>query len=484
LNTSASESAYNRNFPHASEDLAATISTFEQIQEELNYQQARDVLRDIVETLDLQPQEKAGLEAEISDLTGMLDKLERSVIHIAVFGMVGRGKSSVLNALVGQQVFTTGPLHGVTQNATAVNWQIPELEADLQRITLTGSGNSQVELIDTPGIDEIEGEERETLARQVATQVDLILFVIAGDMTKVEFEALSRLREVGKPIVLVFNKIDQYPDSDRLAIYHKIRDERVQQLVSPDEIVMVAASPLVSEAVRRPDGSLGVVKRVGNPQVDELKLKILEILHREGKSLVALNTMLYAGEINERVVQRKMAIREENANQIIWKAVIAKALVVALNPITVIDLVTGAAVDLSAILTLSRLYGIPMTQPGALRLLQQIALSMGGISASELLANLGLSSLKSLLGISAPITGGASLAGYASVAIAQASVAGVSTYAIAQVTKTYLANGASWGPDGPKAVVNKILSTLDEKSIISRIEQELRAKLYQRSQRT
>nr|WP_245915971.1 GTP-binding protein [Merismopedia glauca] len=458
------------------------MSSFEQIQEELNYQQARDVLRDIVETLDLQPQEKAGLATEISDLTGMLDKLERSIVHIAAFGMVGRGKSSVLNALVGQQVFTTGPLHGVTRDATAVTWQIPELEADLQRITLTGSGNSQVELIDTPGIDEVEGEQREILARQVATQVDLILFIIAGDMTKVEFEALSRLREAGKPMLLVFNKIDQYPDSDRLAIYQKIRDERVQQLLSPAEIVMVAASPLVAEAVRRPDGSLGVIRRVGNPQVGELKLKILEILHREGKSLVALNTMLYAGEINERVVARKMAIREENAHQIVWKAVIAKALVVALNPITVIDLVTGAAVDLSAILTLSRLYGIPMTQPGALRLLQKIALSMGGISASELLANFGLSSLKSLLGIAAPVTGGASLAGYASVAIAQASVAGVSTYAIAQVTKTYLANGASWGPDGPKAVVNKILSTLDEKSIISRIEQELRAKLYSRNQ--
>jgi GTPase len=481
LNTSASESADNRNFTEVNEDLGNTISTFEQIQEELNYQQARDVLRDIVETLDLQPQEKAGLETEISDLTGMLDKLERSIIHIAVFGMVGRGKSSVLNALVGQQVFTTGPLHGVTRDARAITWQIPEVEADLQRITLTGSGNSQVELIDTPGIDEIEGEEREILARQVATQVDLILFVIAGDMTKVEFEALSRLREAGKPIVLIFNKIDQYPDRDRLAIYEKIRDERVQQLVSPNEIVMIAASPLVAEAVRRPDGSLGVIKRVGTPQVDELKLKILEILHREGKSLVALNTMLYAGEINERVVQKKMAIREENANQIVWKAVTAKALVVALNPITVIDLVTGAAVDLSAILTLSRLYDIRMTQAGALRLLQQIALSMGGISASELLANLGLSSLKSLLGISAPLTGGTSLAGYASVAIAQASVAGVSTYAIAQVTKTYLANGASWGPDGPKAVVNKILSTLDEKSIISRIEQELRAKLYIKS---
>jgi hypothetical protein len=61
--------------------------------------------------------------------------------------------------------------------------------------------------------------------------------------------------------------------------------------------------------------------------------------------------------------------------------------------------------------------------------------------------------------------------------VTQAAVAGVSTYAIGQVTKTYLANDASWGTDGPKAVVTRILASLDEASILSRIKGELRAKL-------
>ena len=46
----------------------------------------------------------------------------------------------------------------------------------------------------------------------------------------------------------------------------------------------------------------GVQLRTGNAQVEELKLKILEILHREGKALVALNTMLYADTVNEQLV--------------------------------------------------------------------------------------------------------------------------------------------------------------------------------------
>jgi small GTP-binding protein len=464
------------------QELDRAILSVEEIQAELNYKQAQDALRDLVTNLDLTPKEQAGLESQINDLTNLLDKLEHSCIQIAAFGMVGRGKSSVLNALLGQPVFETGALHGVTRDSHNANWQLTQetvgdTNQEILRVALPSIGDSQVQLIDTPGIDEVDGETREALAIAVAKQADLLLFIIAGDMTKVEYEALSKLRESGKPMLLVFNKIDQYPDADRQAIYCKIRDERVRQLLSPEEIVMVAASPLVAVATRRADGTVGVQRRPGTPQIQDLKLKILDILHREGKSLVALNTMLYAGDVNEQLVKRKMTIREESANQIIWKAVMTKAVAIALNPVTVLDILTATVIDVVMILTLSKLYGISMTQQGAIGLLQKIALSMGGIGASELLATLGLGSLKGLLGLSVPATGGVSLAPYLSVAVTQAGVAGVSTYAIGQVTKFYLANGASWGPDSPKTIVSRILSSLDETSILNRIKGELEAKL-------
>ena len=211
--------------------------------------------------------------------------------------------------------------------------------------------------------------------------------------------------------------------------------------------------------------------------IEDLKLKILEILDREGKSLVALNTMLCAGDINEQLVQRKMEIREDAANRIIWNGVMTKAVAIALNPITVIDILSGAVIDVVMILTLSKVYGIAMTEAGAVELLQKIAISMGGITAGELIANFGLSSLKGLLGLATPATGGLALGPYFSVAVTQAAIGGVSCYGIGQVTKAYLANGASWGDDGPKAVVTKILSSLDEDSILNRIKDELRAKL-------
>lgn len=466
-------------FSNVDRELDDTILSFADIQAELNLRHAKDALRDIVENLDLTVQERTGLEPEIGGLEKMLDKLERACVQIAVFGMVGRGKSSVLNALLGQNVFETGPTHGVTRTTTIGQWDVGEgIDENLpDRLSPVIYRLSQVELIDTPGIDEVDGETRELLARRVAQQADLILFVVAGDITKVEYAALSQLREAGKPMLLVFNKIDQYPDADRLAIYHKIRDDRVRELLSPDEIVMAAASPLTARAVRRPDGSMGVQMTRSLPQVQDLKLKILEILDREGKSLVALNTMLCAGDINEQLVQRKMEIRDDAANRIIWNGVMTKAVAIALNPITVVDILSGAVIDVVMILTLSKVYGIAMTEAGAVELLQKIAISMGGITAGELLANFGLSSLKGFLGLATPATGGLALAPYLSVAVTQAAIAGVSSYGIGQVTKAYLANGASWGDDGPKAVVSKILSSLDEDSILNRIKEELRAKL-------
>lgn len=454
--------------------LTSAIDSFITMQSARNYQQARDTLRQILADLDLSQRERLGLAVEIAELTAMLAKLDRSVFQVAAFGMVGRGKSSLLNALIGQELFQTGALHGVTQSSQQVVWEIDNWqdEFDLDKDT-PATLQEAIEFIDTPGIDEVAGQKRQLLAENIARQVDLILFIIAGDITELELQTLSQLRSAGKPILLVFNKVDRYPDSDKLAIYAKIRDQRVKEILSPQEIIMVAAAPVAIRAAEREDGSMGVSYHPATPQVDELKWRIVEILQREGKSLAALNAMLAADRIQKQTIDRKMDSRNEGANDIIWQSVMTKAIAIALNPITAADMIAGAAIDIAMILRLSKFYGIPMTRSGAMGLIQSIAIGMGGLTISELVANLGLSGIKSLFAILAPATGGVSIAPYTAVALTQASIAGVSTYTIGQVTKTYLANGASWGDNSPKSVIARILETIDEHSIVDRIKQEL-----------
>ena len=327
-------------------ELESAMIGFEEIAAELNYRQAQKSLRSLIGNIDLTAEEQNGLESDIDRLSAMLDKLEQSVVQIAAFGMVGRGKSSLLNALVGQDIFPTGALHGVTTTIDRANWkltpeQIADTSANLQRLTIRGRGG-EIQLLDTPGIDEVNGEAREALACNLAQRVDLILFIVSGDVTQVEYRALSKLREAGKPMLLVFNKIDQYPEADRLAIYQKIKEERVRALISPDEIIMVAASPVEVRGVKDKTGKLKVQRVRGTSQVEPLKLKILELLDREGKSLVALNSMLFADRVNEQLLERKLAIRDRAANTLIERAMMLKATAVALNPVTAIDLFSGA----------------------------------------------------------------------------------------------------------------------------------------------
>ncbi len=452
----------------------SAIESLETIQSDRNYQQARETLREILANLDLSQREISGLEAEIAELKTMLAKLDRAVFQVAVFGMVGRGKSSLLNALIGAKIFETGALHGITRERQQVIWEIDNWqdEFDLDKDT-PATLQEPIEFIDTPGIDEVEGKERQLLATEIAHQVDLILFVIAGDITELELQTLSQLRSAGKPILLIFNKVDRYPDRDKLAIYAKIRDERVKEILTPNEIIMVAAAPIAIRAARREDGTMGISQQPGTPQVAALKSRIVEILQQEGKSLAALNAMLAADRIQKQTIDRKMDSREDAANDIIWQSVMTKSIAVAINPITAADIIAGAAIDLSMILRLSKYYGLPMTRSGAAGLLQTIAMGMGGLTVSEFAVNLGLGGIKSLLAILAPATGGMSIAPYAALAITQASIAGVSTYAIGEATKTYLANGASWGDNSPKSAIARIFATIDKHSIVDRIKTEL-----------
>src|SRR5688500_11532891 len=112
---------------------------------------------------------RSSLAAEFARLESMLARLERGELHIAVFGRVSVGKSALANALLGEDAFTVGVLHGTTRDATQRSWR-----------EVAGSG---VHLIDTPGIDELEGEHRERLAFDVAAVSDLVVFVVDGDMT-------------------------------------------------------------------------------------------------------------------------------------------------------------------------------------------------------------------------------------------------------------------------------------------------------------
>jgi uncharacterized protein len=181
----------------------------ESLQEALmRYAQHRKPLKRNSQAIALQ----SALKANMNQISDTLEKLNHRLVRVAVFGLVSRGKSAVLNALLGQKILQTGPLNGVTQYPRSVYWSPEVSGCDLN-----------VELIDTPGIDEVSGQIRAEMAQEIAQQADLILFVISGDLTRTEYLALTELQNTHKPLLLVFNKTDLYPNIDRQTIYQKLQ---------------------------------------------------------------------------------------------------------------------------------------------------------------------------------------------------------------------------------------------------------------------
>jgi len=446
-------------------------------QQDNHYNQARASLQQAVSwyssfrrhwnyppNVDLQSAVRKDLQA----LKGALDKLEERVIRIAAFGLVSRGKSSVVNALVGQKILKTGPINGVTQWPRAIHWDAP-------------SGKVQVEFIDTPGLDEISGESRATMARDVARQADLILFVVSGDITRTEYEALCELRQSHKPLLLVFNKIDLYPEKDRFEIYQQLQKLGVGnrhggnlETLSTEEIVMVAAEPqAIPVRTEWGDGRITEEWESPPPQVDELREKILTILNREGRSLLALNALFQAREAEVSIAKKTLEIRAEEAESIIWTYAKYKALAVAVNPIGVLDVLGGLIADLTLIRSLARLYGLPITSFEAGKLWQTILISSGGLFLGELLTTLVLGLGKSAAAISGMFESPAAFTLYGTTALAQGSMAGYGSYAIGKAAQVYLEQGCSWGSTGPSTVIAEILSQIDSETIIYRLKQEL-----------
>ena len=407
---------------------------------------------------------------DLQSLKGSLDKLDRKVLRIATFGLVSCGKSSVINALVGQEVFKTGALNGVTQFPQSVSWK-------------PNSENIEIELIDTPGIDEIGGEARANMARTIARQSDLILFVLAGDITRTEYLVLCQLRQSQKPIVIVFNKIDLYPDRDRHSIYNQLQllnaansNMALESFISQDEIVMVSAKPqpIQVRTAASSDGVMTTTWETPPPQIKELQAAIIRIISREGRSLLALNALVQARDAQVSIARKTLAMGEKSAQDIIWQYAKYKSLAVAANPIPFLDVIGGFCFDLALIRALAKLYGLPITSHEAGELWRRIIASSGGLLLGEIGSNLALGVGK---GGAAMMTAFNSPGGfflYSSTAVAQGAIAGYSSYVIGRVAQVYLQQGCTWGDLGASIVIAEILSQTEPDTVIYRLKQELR----------
>lgn len=125
-------------------------------------------------------------------------------VHIGIFGRRNAGKSSIINAITGQNLAIVSDIKGTTTD--------PVLKA-MELLPL-----GPVIMIDTPGLDDTGelGELRIQKAYQILNKTDIAVLIIDGTsgMTDVDTGILNRILKKGIPYVVVLNKSDLAPGSN------------------------------------------------------------------------------------------------------------------------------------------------------------------------------------------------------------------------------------------------------------------------------
>lgn len=122
-------------------------------------------------------------------------------VHISFFGKRNAGKSSVINAVTGQDLAIVSSVMGTTTDPVYKTMELLPL--------------GPVMVIDTPGIDD-EGELGALRIRksyQVLNKTDIAILVIDSTAGKgeEELELIHRFHKKGIPYLIVYNKIDLLP---------------------------------------------------------------------------------------------------------------------------------------------------------------------------------------------------------------------------------------------------------------------------------
>ncbi len=416
---------------------------------------AKESLQELLNDKRVPVKVRESLAKDYGQLQAMLDKLEHGHIHIAAVGRVSVGKSSLLNALLGKEQFSVSPLHGETREIDMTDWE--------------QANSGGLFLVDTPGLNEVNGESREQMTRDLAARSDLILFVIDSDLTNTEKQALITISQQNRPIVLIINKADRFSKDEQALLKNSVQ-VLTQGIVDPKNILFTSARGREQTVITLDtQGNEVETSRTVPPQVNNLKIRLWEILEDEGKTLAALNAGLFAGNFSDQISNHILEVRQELAGHMIRTYSISKGVAVAVNPVPIADLLAAAVLDVSMVLHLGRIYDLPLTKNEAGSLVKVICAQMLALIGTVWAVNLLSSTLKiGTGGFSTVVTAGG-----------QGAIAYYSTYVVGQVANRYFAAGKSWGTLGPKQIVAEILEGIDRESIIRGAKQDILTRLRQ-----
>ncbi|MEO1402611.1 MAG: DUF697 domain-containing protein [Cyanobacteria bacterium J06635_1] len=250
----------------------------------------------------------------------ILDNLERDHLKISVMGNPATGKS----ALVEQLKATWSP----NQTLSYAELTLGALGA----VTQSDSAQPDSEKIDVAS--------------------DLVLFAIAGDLTESERQPLESLVAKGHPVLVVFNKQDQYTPMDREVVLERVRS-RVQPMGI--EVVSAAAVPNPVKVRRHLDS--GEIQESFEQPTPELTALTQQLTALTSESTLLMATGLrQANALKLGVIALLNQQRRQKAMPVVEQMQWIAAGTAFANPLATLDLLASVAINAQLILDLGKIY--------------------------------------------------------------------------------------------------------------------------------
>ena len=144
-------------------------------------------------------------------------------VHIAFYGRCNSGKSSLINALTGQEVAIVSAVAGTTTDPVSKPIELPNIGATI--------------LIDTPGLDDNTtlGEQRKIQTLKTLDKTDIAVVLFHDNDTSIEESLIAQLKAREIPVIGVISKCDTI--QNRASFTAKVND-----IVDSDSIALSATT--------------------------------------------------------------------------------------------------------------------------------------------------------------------------------------------------------------------------------------------------
>jgi small GTP-binding protein len=188
------------------------------------------------------------IEAEYKDieLLGRVEKGLEELFLMVVVGEFNSGKSSFINALLGDHFLkegitpTTSNLHLIRHGPLRT---VFDPKTFLTHVTVPLAWLKNITLVDTPGTNAVIREHQE-ITEHFVPRSDLVIFLTSTErpFTESENEFLSNIKQWGKKVLVVINKYDLLKsDADRTEVERFVRDGIIKMLGFEPQMFMVSA---------------------------------------------------------------------------------------------------------------------------------------------------------------------------------------------------------------------------------------------------